>query len=57
MSAQITMRRVLELWKELEVHAFSYTKDVSTYRSLELHDAALAYAAAVRKVARRSRDQ
>lgn len=56
-SNRITQRTVLERFLELEFSAMTYAANKDSHsRTIDLHDAALRYAAAVRRVARRSRD-
>ena len=51
------MRTVLERFSSLKRAAKDFSNpNALDYREVELHDAAIAYAAAVRKVARTKRD-
>lgn len=57
MSARVDMKVVLERFINLKFAARMHAQNQdSQLRELELHDAALSYAAAVRKVARAKRD-
>lgn len=59
MSAKLDMRAALDRFGALKEASREYEQahpNNKRFRELELHDAALAYAAAVRKVARAKRD-